>query len=101
MTQRTVIFTAAAERQVERLYDYISAQGGDMRADNYLNRLIQYCEGLALFPERGHRRDDILTGLRIIGFERRTTIAFTITATTVLIEGVFYGGQNLEDGFPT
>lgn len=99
MIRRAVIFTAAAERQIEKLHDYISAQGGNIRADAYLTRLVSYCESLALFPERGLRRDDILEGLRVIGFERRVTIAFIVTEAVVLIEGVFYGGQDLEGNF--
>jgi hypothetical protein len=49
--------------------------------------------GLTTFPLQGQRRDDLLTGLRTIGFERRITIAFVVTANAVLIEGIFYGGQ--------
>jgi plasmid stabilization system protein ParE len=48
------------------------------------------------FPERGTRRDDLLPGLRTIGFERRVTIAFVVTPDTVLIEGIYYGGQDFE-----
>ncbi len=42
------------------------------------------------------QRDDILEGLRTIGFERRVTIAFLTTVDRVLIEGIFYGGQDFE-----
>ncbi len=49
-----------------------------------------------MFPERGRRRDDILPGLRVTRFERRVTIAYLVTADAVLIEGVFYGGQDFE-----
>jgi len=48
---------------------------------------------------RGQKRDDLLTGLRTIGFERRVTIAFVVTANAVLIEGIFYGGQDFEATF--
>jgi toxin ParE1/3/4 len=48
---------------------------------------------------RGQKRDDLLPGLRTIGFERRITIAFVVTADIVLIEGVFYGGQDFEAAF--
>jgi hypothetical protein len=29
-----------------------------------------------------------------MGFERRVTIAFVVVADMVLVEGVFYGGQD-------
>lgn len=41
-------------------------------------------------------RDDIAVGFRIIGFERRVTIAFVVRDDRVEIERVFYGGQDWE-----
>jgi toxin ParE1/3/4 len=40
-----------------------------------------------------------LSGLRTIGFERRATIAFMVTADAVVVAGVFYGGQDFEANF--
>ncbi len=40
-----------------------------------------------------------MAGLRTVGFERRVTITFVVTADTVLIEGIFYGGQDFEAVF--
>jgi hypothetical protein len=48
---------------------------------------------------RGQKRDDLLPGLRTTGFERRVTIAFIVTDNIVLIEGIFYGGQDFEATF--
>ena len=78
------------------LHAYIAAQAGEARADGYVGRIVAFCRGLETFPLRGTKRDDLLAGLRTVGFERRTTIAFVVTADAVLIEGVFYGGQNFE-----
>ena len=78
------------------LHAYIAAQAGEDRADGYVGRIVAFCRGLETFPLRGTKRDDLLAGLRTVGFERRTTIAFVVTADAVLIEGVFYGGQNFE-----
>ena len=52
-----------------------------------------------MFPERGAQRDDLRPGLRVIGFERRVTIAFHITSETVVIDRVFYGGRDLTGAF--
>jgi toxin ParE1/3/4 len=57
---------------------------------------VAFCTGLATFPLRGQGRDDLLPGLRTTGFERRVTIAFVVTTDAVLIEGIFYGGQDFE-----
>ena len=47
-----------------------------MRAFDDTERLRMFCERLQHGAERGSMRDDIRVGLRIIGFERRVTIAF-------------------------
>jgi toxin ParE1/3/4 len=51
---------------------------------------------MALPSERGHRRDDIRPRLRVVGFERRVTIAFTVSAEAVTILRVFYDGRDWE-----
>ncbi len=91
-----VIFTPLAARHIDRLHAYITADAGETRADGYIGRIIDCCNGFATFPQRGKTRDDLLPGLRISGFEGRITIAFVVTAEAVLIEGIFYGGQDFE-----
>jgi toxin ParE1/3/4 len=94
-----VLFTASAERQIDSLHRYIADRASEHTADGYIGRIITFCQGLSTFPLRGAARGDLLPGLRTIGFERRATIAFTVTADAVLVEGVFYGGQDLETNF--
>ena len=48
-----------------------------------------WLEGFSTASERG-----ATTGLRIIGFERRLTVAFTVNDDAVVIQRVFSGGQN-------
>ena len=69
------------------------------RADGYVGRIVDFCNGLSTFPLRGTQRDDLLSGLRVTGCERRVTIAFIVTAEAVLIEGIFYGGRDFEAEF--
>jgi toxin ParE1/3/4 len=94
-----VIFTPSAERQIDRLHTYITDNASESRADAYIARIVTFCSGLGTFPLRGQQRDDLLPGLRTTGFERRVTIAFLVTIDAVLIEGVFYGGQDFEATF--
>lgn len=92
-----IVFTPLAERQIDQMHAYITESSGyESRADAYVARIIAFCFDLVPFPERGTRRDDILQGLRLINFERRVTIAFKILEDRVLIEGIFYGGQDVE-----
>jgi toxin ParE1/3/4 len=90
-----VILTPLAERQIDSLHAFIAGRSGESRADGYISRIIAFCMGLG----RGQRREDLLPGLRTIGFERRITIAFVVTPEAVLIEGIFYGGQDFESFF--
>jgi len=91
-----VIFTPLAERQIDKLHEYITEQSGEARADAYVGRIVEYCKGLTNVPLRGTKRDDILPGLRITGFERRVTVAHIVASDAVLIQGVFYGGRDYE-----
>lgn len=100
---RKVVFRAAAERDLAKLYEDIkeSRDGDPTVAINYIRRIRSYCEGFAEFPERGTKRDDIRPGLRIVGFERRVAIAFMFDDENVRIGRVFYGGQDYEAALGT
>ncbi len=60
--------------------------------------MVGTCEGLALFPLRGVPREDIRPGLRVTHHKGRTLIAYAVDedTRTVLILGIFYGGQDYE-----
>ena len=60
----------------------------------YVERLESWCLGFELAAERGHARDDIRPGLRIAGFERRVTLAFTVSDERVTIVRLFWGGRD-------
>jgi toxin ParE1/3/4 len=60
--------------------------------------VVETCEGLTLFPQRGVPREDIRPGLRVTHHKGRTLIAYAVeeAARTVSILGIFYGGQYYE-----
>ena len=95
MTHR-VVFAPEAEDDLLQLYLYIAERAEDARALAYIERLERYCQGFADFPERGTSRDDLFPGLRVVGFERRVSIAFHVTADTVTFDRILYGGRELE-----
>ena len=66
------------------------------RAEAFTSRIVAFCEGLKVFPDRGMRRDDLRPGLRIIGFGRLVTIAITVEPDQVVILGIYYGGRDYE-----
>ncbi len=77
------------------LYDYIALRDGAGRAIAYIDRVEDCCRNLSVFPDRGTRRDDLRPGLRIVGLERRAVIAFQVSAGTITILRVLYGGRDL------
>jgi len=93
-----VYFRQQAEVDLLALYEYIAGEAGTLVAGNYIDRIEAACMALATFPKRGTRRDDILPGLRTIGFERRVTIAFRVLKTRVEIVTIAYGGRAFERG---
>lgn len=96
----TVNFAPEAQEQLVALEEYIAhASGSPETASSYVDSVVAYCEGLDIFPERGMKRDDIWPNLSLVGFRRRTTVAFTVDAGIVTILGVFHGGQDVGAGF--
>ena len=93
---RRVTFSPRTRREIANLYDYIADSASEAVAARYIDRLERYCLGFELFGERGTMRDDLKPGVRSVGFERRVTILFTVTATEVLILRILYGGQDVE-----
>ena len=81
-----VVFSPQASDDLRDLYLYIAERSGDDRAMGYVGRIESRCRGLSDFPERGTRRDDIASGLRIMGFERRVAIAFHVDPGLVTID---------------
>ena len=95
-----VELTPDAERDLESLSDWIIHQSGLIRpALEYVRRVRAYCNSFVTFPHRGTLRDDLYPGIRIIGFERRVTIAFHVTDDTVFIARIFYAGRDIEQHF--
>ncbi len=90
-----IVFSPEAQADLVELYDYIAEHGSPERALAYVERIEATCRGLATFPERGTRRDDLRPGLRVIGLARRVTIAFHVGAETVMIDRILYGGRDL------
>jgi toxin ParE1/3/4 len=96
---REVIFAPEALADLQGLYDAIAEGAAPARALAWVEQVRAYCQGLATFPERGMRRDDLRPGLRTIGYRRRVTVAFHVTAERVVIDRILYAGRDLEGPF--
>lgn len=93
--QYRIRFAPEARRDLEDLYLYIAEEAGPDRALAYVERIEKFCLGFADFPQRGILRDDLFPGLRIVGFERRISVAFKVVADTVIFYRFLYGGRDL------
>ena len=93
-----VVFTPLAARQIESLHEYTSPRT-QARSVRTITLIVAFRKGLTKFPVRRTRRDDLLLRLRVIGFERRATIAFAVTDSAILVEGTFYAGWDFETIF--
>ena len=91
-----IVFSPEAEKQLLGIYRYVAGEASITIAERFTAAIVDFCEALENFPERGVRRDDLRPGLRTIGFRRRVTIAFSLAQDTVTIIGVFYGRQDFE-----
>lgn len=91
-----IAFAPEAEEQLSILYQYIALKTSSRIALNYIEKIVEHCESLSLFPMRGIRRDDILPGLRITHYRKKTIIAFMLENDGVTVLGIWYGGQNYE-----
>jgi len=91
-----VVFAPRASAHLADLFSLIANAASPEIAANYVEAILRQCESLRTFPMRGTRRDDILPGLRVIGYRRRVSIAFRITGEVVTILGVYYAGRNFD-----
>jgi toxin ParE1/3/4 len=90
-----VFFGLRADADLISLYNSVAARSGRRQASRYVDRLRTFCLSLNTFPERGHQHDRIRPGVRVVGFERRVSIAFRMKLESVTIPRVLYGGRDL------
>jgi toxin ParE1/3/4 len=83
--RREVILAPEAIDDLDALFEHIAGAAGNGVASCYLDRVENYVLGFNTASERGQARDDIRPGLRIVGFERRITIAFQVEPGRVTI----------------
>ena len=86
-----VTFTPAARQDLKSIRSYIAEKSYRDCADAYIARIVDYCNGLAVFPHRGTQYHEIPGAPRVVGFERRVTIAFTVSDEEVVIHAIAYG----------
>ena len=97
--EREVLFSPEAADDLLNIYDYIAERASRQTALGYVERIEAFCNRLGFASERGTKRDDLRPGLRIIGFERRVTIAFHVEPRSVIVDRAFYAGRDIPRAF--
>lgn len=95
MKRYRIAFTERALRHFQDIGGYLKEKAGSKIAMRYVAHLQRRCHDLKTAPMRGRKADDISPGLRIIAFRKSVNIAFSIDGNTVIIHGIFYGGQDI------
>lgn len=88
-----------AIKDLEHIYEYISAQSGfPERAWAYIEGLRLKCQKLETAPLRGQQRNDLMKNLRIYPLNKKTVAAFLVDENqqAVKILNIFYGGRDFE-----
>jgi toxin ParE1/3/4 len=94
---RKIVIGSRAQADFENLFTYLVPRAGEKAAETFVESIHAHCRSFDTFPERGIKRDDIKTGLRIVGYRRQASIAFSVTSDTVYILRVFMRGMNFGD----
>ena len=94
-----VVFAESAKADLDDIFAWIADHAGLDVALAYTGRIERFCRKMTPFPLRGTARNDIRSGLRTVGFERRATIAFTVKDENIIILRILYAGRNLDLAF--
>ncbi len=95
MADYRIIVSPEADAQLIALYRYIAVEASPRTAQRFVDAILDQCERLSRFPDRGTARGDLRPGIPTLAF-RRVVIAYAVGAEQVTIIGVFYGGQDFE-----
>ncbi|MBY3180333.1 type II toxin-antitoxin system RelE/ParE family toxin [Rhizobium sp. 25PS6] len=80
-----IIYHPKAEAELDKLYADIAVEAGTGIAGDFVHAVITFIEALETFPERGTLREGRIPGLRIIGYRRSVSVAFTVSGNNVSI----------------
>ena len=92
-----IIYHPKAQAELDKIYADIVPEAGYRVAADFVDGILDFIDALATFPERGTIRESRISGLRIIGYRRSVSIAFSIKGENVPILGVFARGREIND----
>ncbi len=94
MKYYAVRLSPEAQTDIVRIHARIVEKSGSpVTADRYIDRISGFLSSLNVFPERGTVRDEMRSGLRIIGFERSASVAFVVEDDDVVVLRILAKGR--------
>jgi toxin ParE1/3/4 len=86
-------YTPAAQQQLDALDDWITQKASGDVAQHVVSAILDYIDGILVFPLAGRARDDVRPGMRTTTFKKRTLIAYEVDESSGDLElnvlGVF------------
>jgi toxin ParE1/3/4 len=80
-----IVFSEQAWQDADEIYDWIAAKSDPETAECYVSRIIDFCDSLNQFPNRGTPRGDLATGIRTIVFESRVIVAYIVAGDVTIV----------------
>lgn len=74
--------TKEAKADLASIHNWMQKVAGRTIADNFVKRMRTQLHSMQDFPHRGNLQSDLSEGLRVIGFEKRASIAFSVYEET-------------------
>ncbi|PDT02805.1 plasmid stabilization protein [Rhizobium chutanense] len=97
MKRYRIRLTDEAELDLARIYRFVRKKSASSAAArDYVARIKTFVNGFDTYPEQGSIRGQVRPGLRIVGFERRISVAFVVEPTEVVILRILYAGQQFK-----
>ncbi|MDS7594922.1 type II toxin-antitoxin system RelE/ParE family toxin [Agrobacterium tumefaciens] len=98
MKYYAVRLSPEAQTDIVRIHaSIVENSGSPVTADRYIDRISGFLSSLNVFPERGTVREEVRSGLRIIGFERSASVAFVVENDDVVVLRILVKGQEFSD----
>jgi plasmid stabilization system protein ParE len=93
MKQYRVVFSAAAQKDLASIEDYIEERFSLKAAVTFTNEILGECNELRTAPKRGLLRPELGENVRRIGAAKgRVAVMFRVEADEVVILGIRYTG---------
>lgn len=98
MAQRyQVIFDEAAHSDLVQIQSYLSEARSEAFAEDFMDRVVSFCETLRTIPHRGTQLAVDGVSLRTVTWHRSVIIAFQVHDHTrqVFVLAIFYRGRDV------